>query len=302
VLKKIDQFLFQYTSKQPFGFLRIATAFLCLCVFMCINGSIQSLIGLNGLVGREITEATIGSDIMPRISWLINPLLHAGFSDATSITILMWIYFLAIILMMVGLFTRPAVFIVWMIHLMLHQSTVQFSYGMDAFANLLLFYCLIMPTHKYYSFDAILFKNIKKPNPAYESFCVRILQIHLCIAYFFSGFSKLLTPGWVSTDGIWQSLTVPNYKTVDFSFLANYPIVTALLGCSVIVLELFYPIFMYVGKTRKIWLIAILLLHMFIGLFMLLPFFGLVMIIFNIAAFGWNEFYPAKIFATNKQE
>ena len=28
---------------------------------------------------------------------------------------------------------------------------------------------------------------------------------------------------------------------------------------------------------------------------MSLPFFGLVMIIFNIAAFGWNEFYPAKI-------
>ena len=52
----------------------IATAFLCLIVFACLAGDMQNLVGLDGYVGREITEATINSTILPRISWLINPL------------------------------------------------------------------------------------------------------------------------------------------------------------------------------------------------------------------------------------
>ena len=294
MFKKVDTFLFEYKPKQPFGFLRIATAFLCLIIFACLAGDMQNLIGLNGYIGREITEATINSTILPRISWLINPLMHAGLSDAASITVIMGIYLTAMLFMLVGLFTRPAIAIVWMIHLMLHQSTVQFSYGVDAFTNLLLFYCLIMPTNKYYALDPVLFKHRKVPNPMYESFFVRVLQIHLCIAYFFGGIGKLITPGWVSADGIWQSLMLPNFKIIDFSFLANYPIITTLLGCIVVALELLYPIFIYIGKTRRLWLIGIILMHVFIGLFMSLPFFGLVMIIFNIAAFGWNDFFSPR--------
>jgi hypothetical protein len=294
VFRKIDTFLFEYKSKPPFVFLRIATAFLCLISFACLAGDMQNLVGLDGYVGREIMEATIYSAILPRISWLIDPLMHVGISDAGSITIIMGVYLAAILFMLAGLFTRPAIAIVWMIHLMLYQSTILFSYGVDAFTNLLLFYCLIMPTNKYYALDTVLLKNKKTSNPVYESFFMRVLQIHLCIAYFFGGIGKLIMPGWISADGIWKSLMLVNFKIIDFSFLANYPIVTTTLGCVIVALELLYPIFIYIDKTRRLWLIGIILMHVFIGLFMSLPFFGLVMIIFNIAAFGWNDFFSSR--------
>jgi hypothetical protein len=47
-----------------------------------------------------------------------------------------------------------------------------------------------------------------------------------------------------------------------------------------------YPIFIWIKKTRRIWLTCILAMHAAIGLLMGLYLFALVMIVMNIAAFG----------------
>jgi hypothetical protein len=293
LLKRLDKFLFHYNSVRPFAFLRISTALFCLIYFACFASEMHDFIGLNGYVGRELSEATINSKIIPRISWVINPLIKAGYSDDTSVSIVMWIYLAAMICMLAGFCTRVAVFIIWAIHLMIYHSTGMLSYGADAFTNLILFYCLIMPPSRSYSLDAALFKTKKKEsNFVYESFFVRVLQIHMCIAYFFGGIGKLIMPGWLSGNKMWQALMVPYLNNIDFSFLAHHSFILILLGCIIVTLELLYPVMMCYGKIRKLWLVSIILMHIFIGYFMSLPFFALIMIIFNMAAFGWNEFYP----------
>ena len=293
LINKLDKFLFQYNSIRPFAFLRISLAFFCLIYFICLANEMHALIGFDGYVGREISEASINSRLIPRISWLVNRLINAGLSDEKSVSIIMWIYLLAILCMLAGFFTRVSIFIVWAIHLMIFNSTEIFSYGVDAFMNILLFYSLLMPLTSRWSLDYILLKKRKKAgNSVYESFFVRVLQIHICIAYFFGGVSKLIMPGWLSGNSIWQTLMLPHFKVIDFSFLANHPFITTAIGCIVVTLELFYPLMMCFNKARKPWLIAIISMHVFIGCFMSLPFFGLIMIIFNLAAFGWNDFYP----------
>jgi hypothetical protein len=293
LINKSDKFLFHYNSIWPFTFLRISLAFFCLIYFICLANEMHALIGFNGYIGREVSEATINSRLVPRISWLINPLVKAGCSDEESVSIIMWIYLLAILCMLAGLFTRIATLIVCGIHLMIFNSTEIFSYGVDAFMNILLFYSLLMPAISHWSLDNIVFKRRKKAaNVIYKSFFVRVLQIHICIAYFFGGISKLIMPGWLSGNNIWQTLMLPHFKVIDFSFLANHPFITTFIGWIVVTLELFYPLMMCFDKTRKPWLMAIISMHIFIGCFMSLPFFGLIMIIFNMAAFGWNDFYP----------
>jgi len=301
LLKRIDHFLFKYTSIRPFVVLRISIAFFCLLYFFCTINDIYNLLGLNDYIGREITEATISSRLIPRIGWLINTLIKTGFTDHQSVSIIMGIYFIAMLFMLVGLFTRPAIFMVWMIHMMIANSTAMYFYGVDAFTGILLFYCLFIPTNRSWSLDIILFKkNEKKADTTYESFFIRLLQIHICIAYFFGGVSKLIMPGWFSGNGIWQSLMYPNWKIIDFAFLANFPFSTKLFGCCIVALEVLYPLMVCFGKTRKLWLSFTILMHFFICCLMSLPFFGFIMIIFNMAAFGWNEFYPFLLKSFNR--
>ena len=55
-------------------------------------------------------------------------------------------------------------------------------------------------------------------------------------------------------------------------------------GISVCLLEVSYPIFIWMKKTRRIWLVCILAMHAAIGLMMGLYLFALVMIVMNVAA------------------
>ncbi|MEP6937235.1 MAG: hypothetical protein ABI871_04115, partial [Chthoniobacterales bacterium] len=53
-------------------------------------------------------------------------------------------------------------------------------------------------------------------------------------------------------------------------------------------LETGYPLFIWLRKTRTFWLVAIVAMHLAIGLTMGLYLFALVMITLNLAAFGPN--------------
>jgi hypothetical protein len=58
------------------------------------------------------------------------------------------------------------------------------------------------------------------------------------------------------------------------------------LGISICLIETGYPLFIWMKKTRLIWLICVLGMHIAIGLTMGMYLFALVMMVLNIAAFG----------------
>jgi hypothetical protein len=58
------------------------------------------------------------------------------------------------------------------------------------------------------------------------------------------------------------------------------------LGISICLLELSYPVCIWLKSTRWIWLGCILAMHVAIGLMMGLYLFALIMIVMNLAAFG----------------
>jgi hypothetical protein len=59
-----------------------------------------------------------------------------------------------------------------------------------------------------------------------------------------------------------------------------------LLGVSICIIEIGYPLFIWLRKTRLLWLSAAIALHVTIGLTMGMYLFALVMIVLNVAAFG----------------
>jgi hypothetical protein len=58
------------------------------------------------------------------------------------------------------------------------------------------------------------------------------------------------------------------------------------LGISICLIEVGYPVFIWMKKTRFFWLVCILAMHAAIGLTMGMYLFALVMIVLNLAAFG----------------
>jgi hypothetical protein len=85
---------------------------------------------------------------------------------------------------------------------------------------------------------------------------------------------------------MWRALVRPPFNVVRFHVVLSWKAVLPLVGIVVCLLEIGYPIFIWVRGTRFIWLFGILGMHVAIGLAMGLYLFAFVMIVLNLAAFG----------------
>jgi hypothetical protein len=89
----------------------------------------------------------------------------------------------------------------------------------------------------------------------------------------------------------WLSLTRPPFNTISPDILVRFKYVLPVLGISICLIEVGYPIFIWMKKTRFFWLFCVLAMHAAIGLTMGLYLFALIMIVLNLAAFGadWQK-------------
>jgi uncharacterized membrane protein YphA (DoxX/SURF4 family) len=186
-------------------------------------------------------------------------------------------YISSLTLLLIGLFTRYAAGMATIFQLLIFKSFFIFNYGYDQFLTMSLFYCLMFPVGKYYSIDSKILKRSPKINFNYR----RVLQLHLCMVYFFSGFAKALDLGWWNGNSLWKAVS-----TVDNSFYSLPPIFLVTAGIGTVLLELLYPFLIFKKSIRRYTLAAIILMHMGIAFTMGLYSFSVIMIVWNVAAFG----------------
>jgi hypothetical protein len=240
-----------------------------------------------GLVGRELGEAiaSFDSPLIPRFSWLIVAGRNLNMSEETVLTVAWVVLLSAGFLLLLGLLSRPAAIVAWFVHLCAAESGGLFAYGADNFMTMALFYLMLSPLPDRYSFDHWVAKT-KPSNPHALGFWRRVLQVHLCVVYFIGGLAKFLGNGWWNGSNLWRSLIRPPFNLVRPDLLVQFKYALPLLGISICLLEMSYPLFICLKRTRRIWLGCILAMHAAIGLLMGLYLFALVMIVMNLAAFG----------------
>jgi hypothetical protein len=240
-----------------------------------------------GLVGRELGEAitSFESPLIPRFGWLIAAGRTLNISEETVLTVA-WVALLSAgCLLLFGLLSRPAAIVAWFVHLCAAESGGLLAYGADNFMTTALFCLMLSPLPDRYAFDNWVVKN-KPKDPHILGFWRRVLQVQLCFVYFIGGIAKFLGNGWWDGSNLWRSLIRPSFNLVPPNLLVQFKYALPLLGISICLLEVSYPIFIWLKKTRWIWLGCILAMHAAIGLMMGLYFFALVMIVMNLAAFG----------------
>src|SRR6266705_3042132 len=246
-----------------------------------------------GLVSRELGEAitSLDSPFIPKLGWLVSLGGHIGVGEEMVLSVAWAGLLCAGCFLLLGLFCRPAAIIAWFLHLCAAESGGLLAYGADNFMTMALFYLMLSPLPDRYSVDSRLVKT-KLMNPRLLGFWRRVLQIHLCFVYFFGGLAKFLGSGWWNGSNLWRSLIRPPFNLISPDILVRFKYALPVLGISICVIEVGYPLFIWMKKTRFVWLVCILGMHVAIGLTMGLYLFALVMIVLNLAAFGVESRVP----------
>jgi Vitamin K-dependent gamma-carboxylase len=240
-----------------------------------------------GLVSRQLGEAitSFDSPLIPKLGWLVALGGYANISEDAVLSIAWACLLCTGLLLLLGLFCRPAAILAWFLHLCAAESGGLFAYGADNFMTTGLFYLMLSPLPDRYSLDHRVLK-VDLKDAQLLGFWRRVLQVHMCFVYFVGGLAKSLGSGWWDGSNLWRSLTRLPFNLISPDILVRFKYALPILGISICLLELGYPVFIWIKKTRLFWLVAILTMHIAIGLAMGLYLFALVMIVLNLAAFG----------------
>src|SRR5213080_3343232 len=287
--RRLSEFLFPAETDNWLAALRLGLGLQITLYSLSLRNEWNYLLSgsNNGLINRNLAEAllSVKSHVVPRLGWLVALGAHAGLHEKTVLSVA-WICLLAAGCgLLVGLACRFSAVLAWFLHLCAAKSAGFVSYGVDNFMTIGLFYLMLSPLPDRYALDWRL-REVRPKNPQLLGFWRRVLQLHLCIIYFFSGLTKCLGSGWWDGSNVWRALIRPPFNVMDPEMLVRWKYLFPVAGVLIWLLEIGYPFFIWSDKTRRIWLACICAMHAGIGFMMGMYLFALIMIILNVAAFG----------------
>lgn len=207
-------------------------------------------------------------------------------------TWLLWTVHLAALLvfalLMLGLFSRTVAVLAYLLAVSYaHRVTPGAFFGLDKVNVFLAMYLMLGPSGARYSLDRLWQRRhgntADPPASTSANVAIRLLQIHLAIVYLFSGLAKAEGASWQAGTAVWGAVASYEYQSFDMTWMADWPILVAVLTHATVAWELFYCCLIWNRFTRPIMLWMAVAVHGGIALLMGMVTFGVAMLIANAA-------------------
>jgi hypothetical protein len=282
----VERFFFAPARATPLAALRIGLALVLLAQAALIAPAFFALYERSGVLQGEVRD-NLARPGLPYLGWLIRTLGGVGLSEPLILTTTGIVYLLSLTALLVGWRTRIAAVVAWLTHLTLMMTANGTNYGVDNFGNIFLFYLIWIPSGSALSLDRLAGRAPRGPTPV-ARLALRVVQIHLCMVYLAGGLLKATGEQWWDGEAIWRSVMLPEYRQLDFCWLADHPWFAKASGWMVLTVEAGYSIFIWPRRTRRLWILATVSMHLGIAIFMGLGVFAAIMIALTVGAFGFS--------------
>jgi hypothetical protein len=250
--------------------------------------------------------------------WLAPEALAAAYGDARDLfwshwhwigsPTAMWLAHVAALivfaLLTVGLFTRVVSILAWLLTVSYaHRVMPAALFGLDDINAMLSMYLMIGPSGAAFSLDRLLThrrsragEGRRRPESRGQraevpslapsvgaNIAIRLMQLHLCVIYLFSGLGKAMGETWWDGSAMWLAVANFEYQSIDLTWLAGWPAVLSFFAHVTVAWERSYPAIVWPRLTRPIVVAMSVPIHLGIALFLGMMTFGLAMIIANLA-------------------
>jgi len=276
-----NAFWFAPTDPLPLGLVRIATGLLLAWSSTVWLLDTSAFFGTGGWLPAENV-------------WRMNDQpwqwsLYFPFSSESAVFWVTLITLLAAVLLTIGLATPLAAVVALVGFISASNRAPLNVFGFDDVLGMLLIGLVVGPAGAACSVDSQLWRGRGWRLSSAATLAIRLIQVHLCVIYFFSGCGKLLGATWWEGTALWGAIANLQYRTLDLMWLAGHPLVVNVLTLTTLFWEVLYPVLIWPRLTRRLVLAMAVMVHMGIGLSMGMMEFGLVMLVANMA------FMPASV-------
>jgi uncharacterized membrane protein YphA (DoxX/SURF4 family) len=275
-----NRFFFTPADPLPLALVRICTGL---------------LLTWSSLVWLADVDAFFGTDgwLAPHEVWRMNDQpwqwsLYFAAASPTGIRVVAGITLVAAVLLTIGLATPLAAATAAVGFISAANRAPLNVFGLDDTLGLLLLPLVIGPAGACLSVDRLLARGLPGTGQGSAAsvranVALRLIQLHLCVVYFFSGSGKLLGESWWEGTALWGAVANGQYRTLDLTGLARHPLVTNALTLGTLFWEVAYAALVWPRLTRPLALGMAVAVHLGIGLAMGMMEFGLAMLTANLA-------------------
>jgi hypothetical protein len=289
-----DGFWFTPTSPATLSAIRVLTGAMLLYTHLVWSFDLDAFFGQQAWLPPQLMQNVHQSMYDPdgpgpelgaaRVIWS-----HFNYVESPK---LLWIIHLATLLvfflLMIGFFSRTTALLGYLLAVSYANRITPGAYfGLDKINCMLVMYLMLGPCGARYSLDRLWRLRRGAPSEVPPSVsanvAIRLIQLHMCIIYLFSGLGKLQGEQWWLGEATWTSLANLEYQTLDMSWLANHEWLVNLMTHVTVFWELSYAALIWPRLTRPWMLFLAVILHGGIVVALGMPTFGLVMLIGNLA-------------------
>jgi len=289
----IEKFFFRQDGQTEFlSFFRVAIGIVIFLQFTAVLPDFDKLFSSSSIIPQDIMSV-FTPDWLITFSKIVGFLQSFGMEESTTIIITKVSFITLCIGIITGFYSRFAAVFLLILQISLLKGSSFFAYGADFFTSMSLFYLILFPADQHFSLRNLIFR--RKPIQNNITPVKRLFQIHISMAYFFSGLDKALGFNWWNGEAIWKAIHLPYSNrdlNIDFGWLAEHSYLLSFIGWSTIIIEMCYPFFIWYKPTQKTWLFLTVSMHIGIALVLNLYYFSAIMIVWNITNFYFEQ--PAK--------
>jgi len=283
-----NRFWFTPTDPAMLSLIRILAGLMLFYTHLVWSFDLEAFMGQGGWVSADLLQQMWDEQQLAgervyfwsHLFWIQSP-------------VLLWIVHIASLIIFamftVGLFSRVTAVLTFLLTVSYIHRASGALFGLDQINAMLALYLMIGPCGARYSIDR-WWKRRKEGNVRREvgptisgNVAIRLIQIHMCVIYFFAGTRKLLGASWWDGSAMWLSAANYEYQSIDLTWLANWPLLGAALTHLTILSEVFYCVLIWNRLSRPVILFLVIIMHFGIASSMGMIPFGLVMIIGNLA-------------------
>ena len=291
VVRHWDEFWFQPVDPLALGFLRILTGLMLVYTHLVWGLKFDAFLGPQGFQDPLLVQVLEPDSTAWTLWWLV--------PDASAMAV-HWSCIVLLVLYTLGFWTTITKWAAPLITISYVNRAPNATFGLDQINAMLAVYLALGPCGARLSLDRVWrvyrhgvrslqahgsWSDLAVPASSSARLVTRLIQVHMCVIYFFAGVSKLKGDAWWNGEAIWMALSNAEYQTTDMTWLAWYPWVSDLATHTTTLWEMTFWILVWRPAWRPLVLCVGASMHVGIGVCLGMWTFGLIMIFTYVTYF-----------------
>ncbi len=285
-----DRFWFSARSPETFCLIRIFAGAMLFYTHLVWSADFAGFFGPRGRLSVDFVRSLhLASGDTNGFAWS-----HLfWFESQVVLWAIHWLALLALLMFTIGFACRVTSVLAFLIAVSYVHRANGALFGLDQINVFLAMYLMLGPSGECFSVDRWLRSRASRARGSHSQLPVRsfvstnvatrLIQIHLCVVYFFAGAGKLAGETWWNGEALWGAFANLEYQTIDMTWIAGSLVLVNFLSQFSVAWELTYSVFVWNRLLRPIVVGLAIPLHLGIALCMGMITFGLIMLVANMA-------------------